>query len=201
MCGMQREGGLQPPMEIDLVRRACRGDEQAYHIIVDRYSPQLYRLAYSLVGNTADAEDVLQETLLGAFQGLARFQARSSLKTWLVRILVRQAGRCRQRRARHRTMALDAAEVGERTPGSPDPEQGAHMDLTDALEALAPLHREVIMLREIQGFSYEEIATALGVPRGTVESRLFRARRVLRDRLKDYLPTEPPPGEAGGEEA
>jgi RNA polymerase sigma-70 factor (ECF subfamily) len=142
----------------------------------------MYRLALSLVGNTADAEDVVQETFSGAFLAMSGFEGRSSVRTWLSRILVKQAAKWRRRRNVRRTVALDAS-----TPG-PNPEMSLRIDVLGTLETLSPEHREVIALREFQGLSYEEIAEVLGVPRGTVESRLFRARQELRERLRAYLP-------------
>jgi RNA polymerase sigma-70 factor (ECF subfamily) len=159
-----------------------RDDEATFHDLVDRYTNEMYRLAVSLVGNAADAEDVVQETFSGAFQALPNFDGRSSVRTWLSRILVNQAAKWRRRRKVRRTVVLDAAAPG------PSPESGLRIDVLGALETLSPEHREIIALREFQGMSYEEIADVLGVPRGTVESRLFRARQELRDRLKAYLP-------------
>ncbi len=159
-----------------------RVDEAAFHELVDRYANEMFRLAVSLVGNAADAEDVVQETFAGAFQALPDFEGRSSLRTWLSRILVKQAAKWRRRRKVRRTVALDAAAPG------PNPEQGLRIDVLGTLETLSPEHREVIALREFQGLSYEEMAQVIGVPRGTVESRLFRARQELRARLRAYLP-------------
>jgi RNA polymerase sigma-70 factor (ECF subfamily) len=150
--------------------------------VVDRYANEMFRLAVSLVGNAADAEDVLQETFSGALQAMPAFEGRSSARTWLSRILVKQAAKWRRRRSVRRTVALEAAAPG------PSPEQGLRIDVLGALETLSPEHREVIALREFQGMSYEEIAEVLGLPRGTVESRLFRARQELRERLRAYLP-------------
>ncbi len=163
-------------------RKRRRDDEAAFHELVDRYANEMFRLAVSLVGNAADAEDVLQETFAGAFQAMPDFEGRSSVRTWLSRILVKQAAKWCRRRDVRRTVALDAAAPG------PSPEQSLRIDVLGSLETLSPEHREVIALREFQGMSYEEIAEVLGVPRGTVESRLFRARQELRDRLKAYLP-------------
>ena len=163
-------------------RERERADEAAFHELVDRYANEMYRLAVSLVGNATDAEDVVQEAFSGAFQAMPNFEGRSSVRTWLSRILVKQAAKwCRRRKVR-RTVALDAAAPG------PNPEQGLRIDVLGSLETLSPEHREVIALREFQGMSYEEIAEVLGVPRGTVESRLFRARQELKERLKAYLP-------------
>lgn len=175
-----------PSDDHDLVRRARRGDESAFHEMVERHAGSLYRLAVSLVGNAADAEDALQEALAGAFRGLPKFEERSSLKTWLTRILVKQAAR--QHRARGRFPTFPAEEALERPTSEAGDAAATRMDVLAAMEALPADHREVIALREIQGMTYDEIAEMLSVPRGTVESRLFRARRALRERLKDYLP-------------
>ena len=182
--------------DLELVRRAARGDEAAFHEIVNRYAKDLYGLAYSLVGNAADAEDVLQETLAGAYRSLPRFEARSSVKTWLTRILVRQAARWRRsgRVAGRRPLSLDqAAESGweggvaeAAETSSPAMQVDAKVDVTAMLETLSTDHREILVLRELRGLSYEEIAQTLGVPRGTVESRLYRARRELLEKWKGY---------------
>ena len=175
----------------DLVRRARQGEEAAYHEMVDRYGPELYWLALSLVGNAADAEDVLQETFSGAFQHLRVFKQRASVKTWLSRILVRQAARCHRSRRRHRMTSLESvAETPKavlRNEGSGEAGSDARMDVLAALETLPEIHREVVVLRELQGMTYAEMAEVLGVPPGTVESRLHRARQALRERLRDYL--------------
>ncbi|MFH0965939.1 MAG: sigma-70 family RNA polymerase sigma factor [Planctomycetota bacterium] len=180
----------------DLVHRARKGDETACHEIVDRYSDRLYGLAFSLVGNAADAADVLQETFSGAFRHLRAFRGRSSLRTWLSRILFRQAARHHRSRRRHKAVSLESIAGTRCEPvagggsGGTQAVSDARMDVGEALRALSPLHREVIVLRELEGMSYEEIAAVLGVPRGTVESRLFRARGELRGRLRDYLTLE-----------
>ena len=171
--------------DADLLRRAQQGDEAAYHEMVDRYGAELYRLAYSLVGNSADAEDVVQETFAGAFRHARRFEGRAAVRTWLVRILVRQAARQRHSRARGPSVslnALDATDGGEAKRVDHD----ARMDIAALLEKLPAIHRDAIVLRELEGMTYDEMADALDVPRGTVESRLFRARQTLKELLKDY---------------
>ena len=174
MCPTEAESASPHPRE--------RGDKAAFHELVERYANEMYRLAFSLVGNATDAEDVVQETFSGAFQAMPNFDGRSSVRTWLSRILVKQAAKWRRRRKVRRTVVLDATAPG------PSPEQGLRIDVLATLETLSPEHREIIALREYQGMSYEEMAAVLGVPCGTVESRLFRARQELRDRLKAYLP-------------
>jgi RNA polymerase sigma-70 factor (ECF subfamily) len=180
--------------DAELVRRARQGDETAFHELVDRYAAELYGLARWFVGNAADAEDVLQETFAGAFRHLRSFEGRSSVKTWLNRILVRQAARHHRSRARQRTVPLrglsdgSQAVLGGHEAEAPADDNDLRLDVLNLLDTLSPEHREVVVLRELQGMSYSEIAEVVGIPEGTVESRLFRARRELRERLKDYLP-------------
>jgi RNA polymerase sigma-70 factor (ECF subfamily) len=188
--------------DLDLLRQAARGDGQAFHKLVDRHGQSLYRLAVSLAGNSADAEDLVQECLAGAFRGLDRFEGRSSVKTWLTRILVTQVARWRRSRRGKTALSIQAMDsghggdnggetadwVGASSGTDPADHVGRQVDVQAALRTLSAEHREVLVLREFQGLAYEEIAEVLGVPRGTVESRLHRARAELRGRLKSYLP-------------
>ena len=168
------------------MRKARRGDEAAFHEMEDRYGAALYRLAFSMVGNAADADDVLQETFMGALKAMYGFEERASVKTWLTRILVRQAAR--RHRSRGRSKVVASGDPSAEAVARQGADSGVKMDVMAAVDALPPDHREVIVLRELQGMSYEEIADVLAVPRGTVESRLYRARQALRERLRDYLP-------------
>ena len=175
----------------ELVRRARRGDDTAFRVLLDRHAGRLYGLALHLLGNAVDAEDVVQETFAGAFRGLRGFRGHASVRTWLTRILVNQVARlCRSHR-RQRTVSIGLAleSVGDVVPGAVAAEDRAdiRMDVWAVLARLSEEHRIVIVLREMQGMSYNEIAEVLGVPRGTVESRLFRAREKLKDMLSDYL--------------
>ncbi len=180
--------------DLELVRRARRGSDAAFHELVDRHAGRLFGLAFSLIGNAADAEDVVQETFLGALRGLRAFKGRSSVKTWLIRILVKQAARHHRSRSTRETVSLDdiseasASVLGKQQAAASTRRLDIRMDVLAALETLSPEHRQVIVLRELQGMSYQEMAEVLRIPRGTVESRLFRARRELKERLKGYLP-------------
>jgi RNA polymerase sigma-70 factor (ECF subfamily) len=177
---------LQPQVsDLELLRRARRGDSRAFHALVDRFARPMYGLAFSLLNNAADAEDVVQETFAGAFKALSKFEERSSVKTWLSRILVNQVAMFRRDRRGNDDRAtagraLDDVEVKR-------PSVDARLDIQAVLQQLGEEHREVLVLRELQQLSYEEIADVLGVPRGTVESRLHRARAELRKKLGDYL--------------
>ncbi len=178
------------PDDRELVRQVGRGDPAAFRVLVEREGRYLYGIAHALAGNPADAEDLVQETFAGAMKG--RFRGESSLRTWLVRILVRQAAMLRRSHWRDRgQVSLDAPEAEERTAAvatpSGTPKVEAGLDLATMLESLSPDHRAVIVLRELHGLTYEEMAEALGIPRGTVESRLHRAREALRRRFEGYL--------------
>ena len=159
---------------------------------MDRHGPHLFRLASLLSRDKADAEDIVQETFAGAFTGLAKFNGRSSVKTWLSRILTRQAARAwhKSRRSRQAT-SLDesgeaVAEDGRLSVGSTATAVDHRIDIAAVLQTLSVEHRDILVLREMQGLSYGEIAEALEIPQGTVESRLHRARAEVRRRLPGY---------------
>jgi len=180
--------------DLELLRTAAGGDGTAFHTLVDRHADDLYRLALSLSRSAHDAEDVLQETFAGAFKSLRKFNAQSSVRTWLHRILMRQAARVWNRSRRGGpTQSLSNLESSEVRPyaGSSGSEKTSRvdqrLDLAQVLQMLDEGHRQVIVLRELHQMSYAEIAEALGVPQGTVESRLHRARKQLRLRLGEYL--------------
>jgi RNA polymerase sigma-70 factor, ECF subfamily len=159
--------------------------------LVNRHGRYLYGIAQGLSGNAADADDIVQETLIGALN--SKFRGESSVRTWLVSILVRRAGMLRRSRKRYAgTLALAGSDEKESVPQpgvrSEEPGADAKLDLAVMLKALSPEHRQVIVLRELEQMSYEEIAAVLGVPRGTVESRLHRAREDLRKKFKGYQP-------------
>ena len=103
---LKDDANLQFP-DLELARRAQKGEESAFHELVDRYANELFKLAFSLTGAVDGAEDVLQETFLGAFQGLDSFEGRSSVKTWLIRILVKQAAKYHRYRRIRKTESTD----------------------------------------------------------------------------------------------
>lgn len=172
-----------------LLQRAKVGDASGFHTLVDRHAPRLFAVAASLLGNAADAEDVIQETFAGAWRGLHRFEGRSSVKTWLTGILVRRVAmhRRRERRKEGRLRGLEAAPKAQLGVPPTDGRVDARLDVMAAIGRLSPEHRVAVVLRELQGLSYDEMAEVLGVPRGTVESRLHRARRRLQEHLKGYF--------------
>ena len=178
---------VEPSLDdAQLVRRTAAGSRQAMHELVGRHGQRLYALAYALLGNQADSEDVVQETLIGVFEQAGRFEGRASVKTWITRILVRQVARRHRRERSRRTASLPSdASLSNEKAGTAASD--ARMDVPRMLAMLSPQQRQVIVLREMEGMSYQQIAETLDIPRGTVESRLFRARAALRNTFTEYV--------------
>ncbi len=178
--------------ETELVARAAKGDVEAFGALFDRYAREVYRLACSMGHGGGDAEDLMQDTFLAALEGIARYEGRSTFKTWLLGILFRQSGQRIRYTRRRETEVFDERQLSGASEGQTAaaiPRHECRMDVHATLDTLSPEHRAVVVLRELEGFSYEEIATTLEIPRGTVESRLFRARALLREQLHEYRST------------
>ena len=169
--------------DVDLLRRVARGDEAAFRALVDRHARYLTGIALTLSGNNpADADDLVQETFTAVLT--SKYRGEAAARTWLVNILVRRAAMLRRGRRREHGAPLGGPEpVDASAAGGSD----ARMDVARMLERLPPDQRQVIVLRELQGLSYEEMAGVLRVPRGTVESRLHRARAALKELFRGYL--------------
>jgi RNA polymerase sigma-70 factor (ECF subfamily) len=180
--------------DADLAACASARDSQALRLITSRNNQRLFRAAWSILKNRADAEEAVQDAYVKAFSSAAPFAGHSSLSTWLTRIVVNEA-LARRRAALRRKRSLEQADVAQieeyRTFMSApfrSPEfQAVHAELAKALEtAIAGLpddFRAVLVLRDIEGMSVEETAEALGVAPGTIKTRLLRARRRLRHNL------------------
>jgi len=178
--------------DVELLDRARRGEPAACDELVERFGPRLFGLAVSMLGREADAEDMVQETLLAAFEQADEFAGRSSLWTWLSSILVRRIGKFRRWRGVRKAASLDEPGFeGAAPPASSDASPALQVqkraDVLAMLQTLSPEHRQVLVLREMQGMTYQEIAQQLKLPLGTVESRISRARQELRQRFSDYL--------------
>ena len=181
--------------ETALVERARTGDQEAFGELVRQYERKIYRLAMNITRNEEDAEDVLQEAFLKAYEHLDRFKGDSKFYTWLVRIAVNEAlMKLRQRRG-DRTVPLDEPlDTGEETMAreiavwGDNPEQQYSKEemqniLSDAVDSLKPDFRTVFTLRDIEEMSTEETAEILGISIPAVKSRLLRARLALREKL------------------
>jgi RNA polymerase sigma-70 factor (ECF subfamily) len=160
--------------ERDLVRRAKGGDKFAFEQLVEAHAPRLYTLAVRMLGSRADADDALQETLIRAWSALPRFRGDAQLSTWLYRIALNAV---HDQRARARPTAELIDEWADRVDRF---EQGLLGDaLQRALAALPDDYREAVVLYDVLGASYAEVAELQGVAEGTVKSRIFRGRREL----------------------
>src|SRR5665213_459384 len=162
--------------------------------MVRRHAEGLFAMAYSLLGSAHDAEDAVQETLITAMNRIGTFEGRSTLGTWLRGILVFKADKVRRSRKVRSALPLqdyDGASGGRAdsrlTSRSPVAAIDSAADLNVMLQTLSPEHRQIIVLRELQQLSYEEISKMLKIPVGTVESRLYRARQELKKRFGDEL--------------
>ena len=186
--------------ERDLVASCRTGDAEAFARLVRLHEAMVVNLASRLLGNVEEARDVAQDVFLQVYKRLAAFEGRSSLKTWIYRIAVNQCHNRRRfwhRRRRDRETPLDEQLLARPLPGGGPSAPASPYDETLRLErarrvqaALLELcfeHRSVLVLREVEGLSCEEVAVALGVPEGTVKSRLSRAREAMRRKLAGLL--------------
>jgi RNA polymerase sigma-70 factor (ECF subfamily) len=190
--------------QTQFLERLKSGDVIAFNRLVEERHGDIYALLYRLTEDPEEARDLTQETFLQAFRNIAGFRSEADLRTWLYRIAVNQARnrwRLWKRRRRDRTVSLDAPVGDEGSAplsavltdeGTRDPEQQAlarerERALRAALSTLSRSYREVIILRDIEGLSYEEVAQALDMNIGTVKSRLSRGRDELRRRLEGSL--------------
>jgi RNA polymerase sigma-70 factor (ECF subfamily) len=166
---------------------AARGDRaavgRAFERVFAEHREQVLAVCLRLTGNAADAEDALQECFVDVLRGLPGFRGESRLTTWIYRIAIRAAGRVRARSLRRRGVPLERASEPAVEPRVPIEEREAVDAVLEALAELALEHRTVIALCSIEGLDAKEVAEILGVPPGTVWSRLARARELLRERL------------------
>jgi len=187
-----------------LVAGLCAGDECAYELLIQRFEQPVYNLVSRLVDNPADAADVAQEVFLKVFRKISGFRAESSLKTWIYRIAVNEARNQRRWFVRHRAkeIGLEPSESDAqgpqdwlcdpgRSPYQAALDQETHALIEAALQKVSPNYRAAVVLREVEGLSYEEISEVLEVSLGTVKSRILRGRESLRQHLVDRLRTAP----------
>jgi len=195
---------VRPAIEDQFIERLKRGDAAAFEKLVNERSGEIYGLLYRLTENGEEARDLTQETFLRAFQSIIHFRGESDLRTWIYRIAINQARnrwRWWKRRRREATVSIDEPEIGGgrlgfvatlKSPTARDPEQHTLQNereraLQKALSGLRRIYREAVVLRDIEGFAYEEIANTLNISVGTVKSRLARGRQELRRKLEGSL--------------
>lgn len=189
---------LQTPTDQQLVSMAKAGDKDAFSVLVERHESKIYGLCLKMLGNPEDAEDVLQEVFIKAFQALPGFREEARFSTWLYRI-AHNACLMRIRKKKLETVSLDRpldVEEGQIqrdvTDWSTDPRTDVMSEelssvLTRHINELSPDNRIVFVLRDIHGLSTDDTADVLGLSVPAVKSRLHRARLYLRERLSDYM--------------
>ena len=191
---------VRSSVEIEFIEKLQAGDAEAFDTLVVRYSGDIYAVLFNITQDAEEAADLTQETFLSALKAIKKFRGEADLKTWLVRIAINQS-RNRfhwwKRRFRSKTVSLDAP-VGENetalsetiSSSFADPEETVlrrerENNLIRALSDLPEIFREAVVLCDIEGLSYEEIAQALEINMGTVKSRIARGREELRRKLND----------------
>jgi len=204
------------PPDAEAVARARRGDREAFRVLVERYQGRAYALAVRVLRDPDRARDAVQEAFLKAYAALDRFEGRSGFYTWLYRLVYNLCIDLLRRDRTGRQVEWDeevargvaaGADLGAVGAGSElaDPARACHRAelreaLARAIESLPEAARRTLLLREVDGSSYEEIARVLGVPKGTVMSRLFYARRRVREELIRSGAVEGGPDEPGDPE-
>ena len=176
-----------------VVRRVLAGEVDLYEVIMRRYNRRLFRIARSIVREDDEAEDVMQDAYVRAYEHLRQFEGASSFGTWLTRIAVHEA--LARVRKRNRNASLDEEAVDEdermatkeRTAEQRTLDRELRVVLEDAVDALPPAFRSVFILRTVEEMSTAEVAAALEIPEDTVKTRLFRARGLLQKTLTDRI--------------
>ena len=196
-------GEVRSTVEDQFLDRLRRGEVAAFEQLVAEHTNDVYALLYRLTSDPEEARDLTQETFLRAFQSVSRFRGDANLKTWLYRVAVNQARnrwRWWRRRKRELTVSLDATDDRNTQPltatlrddDAINPEQETlarerERQLREALLGLRQSYREAVILRDVEGFSYEEVADTLQISIGTVKSRISRGRLELRRKLEGSL--------------
>ena len=190
-------------VDAELVARVQRGDKRAFDLLVLKYQRKIMRLLARMIRDPGDVEDVAQEAFIKAYRALPQFRGDSAFYTWLYRIAINTARNWQVAAARRPSTpnAIDT-EDGETfsqidnltdisTPESLVASRQIVETVNEAINALPEELRTAIVLREIEGMSYEDIAQAMGCPIGTVRSRIFRAREAIATQLRPVLDTDP----------
>jgi RNA polymerase sigma-70 factor (ECF subfamily) len=184
-----------------LVERCLRGNRESFDALVEKYHRKIYNLAYRFVGDPEEANDLAQEIFTAAYQNLKKFRGESKFSTWLFQIGANRGKNRFKYLKRRGFFASKGPSDGDNDKESlqreiPDLSNNPETMLSgkqiqrivqQAIDELDPDHKEIVILRDIEGFSYDEIAVILGLPEGTTKSRLHRARMVVKEKLKKVL--------------
>ncbi|MCK4892732.1 MAG: sigma-70 family RNA polymerase sigma factor [Calditrichia bacterium] len=200
MITKTKDDGKTNVSDEQLIAKFQLGDLQAYDILVRRYKDQLLNFVYRFVGNRSDAEDIVQETFLRVYKNKHMYKEIAKFSTWVYTIAGNLAKTELRRRKRHKIFSVSNFVNEERDYDIPDREHSPEKKVDSAIqeeiiqkaiEKLPAKFKEVIILRDIQGFAYEEISQILNIPLGTVKSRVNRGRLKLQEDLRFLYETEP----------
>lgn len=182
----------------ELVRRCQAGATAAFDVLVLRHQEKVFNAVYRYCGDWDHACDVAQRAFLNAYRNLREFKGDAAFSTWIYRIAFNLSMSFRREQGRQKMVPLQREEEGGRIEPAVESDPGARMEADEsrrlvrqALEELGESDRQIIVLKDLEDCSYEQIAEILGVPRGTVRSRLHRARLELREKLKRFMGTLP----------
>jgi RNA polymerase sigma-70 factor (ECF subfamily) len=195
--------GREPVDDRDLVEAARRGDRDAFRTLFERYHRRAYALAFGVLRHQDDALDVVQDAFIKAHKYLDKFEGNSSFYTWLYRIVMNLAIDHLRKHRRVRPVELDEQKLDDATdegllpkllggnPGRALMDKEIRHRIDEALGELSDNHRAVLIMRELEGLSYEEMAQTMGCSKGTIMSRLFHARKNMQKRLVDLVDVKP----------
>ncbi len=190
----------------ELVRSAQRGDGQAFRRLVEKYQRRVYQLALGMLKDPDDAMDIAQETFVRVHRYLPSFKGDSSFFTWTYRIAMNLCLDAQRRKGRAEHVDVEQGDEAEIEAAMDPPShalagpqrhalnQELKGKIEEALQGLSENHRAILLLREMEGLSYEELAKVLGIRKGTVMSRLFHARLKMQNKLREYLGEDAPEG-------
>jgi RNA polymerase sigma-70 factor (ECF subfamily) len=178
--------------DAECVRRLQQGDTEAFATLVERHQKTIFNLLYRMLGDYDDAAEIAQESFLSAYRSIKSFRGDASFSTWLYRIAVNHANTRRKSLALAQQRAASMESFEPASDGGSDPavvleRKETRERVQAALNSLAPEDATIILLRDLQDVPYESLADTLGIPIGTVKSRLHRARRALKERLTPYF--------------
>lgn len=171
--------------DLRLVIEFINGDKAAFEKLVHKYMDKVYSIAYKMIANQEDAKDISQEAFIRVYKSIRNFRWQSNFYTWLYRIVTNLCIDHLRNTRTHEHLAID--EIVTTNPYSTIEFKELQKDLHSAINSLAPHYRSCVVLHDIHGLSYKEIASVLRIPMGTVMSRLSHARKLLREKLKDYI--------------